>query len=544
MGAISSLGEQQHAMSFTILVTTALTSEALDFLRRAEGIEVRILPPERAEVAKALSEADGLIIRDDLIVDADLLSNAKRLKVVGRVGVGLAGIDIEAATARGVMVMHTPGVNAISTAEYTFALMLALARQVIPAHSEVGRGLWLRQAHMGTELYGKLLGIIGIGRVGKRVAERATAFGMDVIAYDPYVAEAQLADLRVKLVGFEELLRRSDFISLHCAYTPETANLLNAEAFSIIKAGARIINAAHGSVIDEAALIAALRNGRISGAALDVFATEPPHDSPLLGLPNVIHTPHMGDATLEAQRDLSMQIARQVYDALHGTDYRNIVNMPFMPGRAFDAMQPYLRLAERIGALHHYMARGRIRRVAVEYKGEELDGLVKPLTVALLKGMLSPVLGESVNYINAPLVAMERGIHVTQTKGLDVVDYTNLVSCQVHWEGGGGQVISGALFNRREPRIVQIDDYRSDFVPSGVLLVFGSYDVPGVIGKVGTLLGENGINIAAWRTGRAAKGGQTLTVLTLDQPLPDPLLEQFRALDFVRHAAQITLPTL
>ncbi|GAB4553540.1 MAG: phosphoglycerate dehydrogenase [Anaerolineae bacterium] len=528
-------------MQYTILVTTALTSEALDFLRRSTDVDVRIVPPERAEVLKVLPEADALITRDDLELDAEFLQQASRLKVIGRVGVGMAGIDMEAATARGVIVMNTPGVNAISTAEYTFALMLALLRQVIPAHLEVGRGLWLRQAHVGTELYGKVLGLIGIGRVGRRVAERAVAFGMDVLAFDPYVAESQLADLRVKLVGFEEILRRSDILSIHCAFTPETEGLLDAEALKLVKSSVRIVNAAHGGVIDESALAAALRSGRVAGAALDVFEQEPPEKSPLVGLPNVIHTPHMGDATQEAQRDLSMQIVRQVYDALRGSDYRNAVNMPFMPGRAFDAMRPYLQLAERIGALHHHMARGRIRRVAVEYKGEELDGLVKPLTVALLKGMLQPVLGDSVNYINAPLVAMERGIHVTQTKGLDQSDYINLISCQVHWEGGSGQVISGALFHRREPRIVQIDDYNADFVPSGVLLVFGSYDVPGVIGRVGTMLGNAGINIAAWRTGRAEKGGQTLTVLTLDQPMPDELLEQFRGQDFVRHATQIVL---
>jgi D-3-phosphoglycerate dehydrogenase / 2-oxoglutarate reductase len=249
----------------------------------------------------------------------------------------------------------------------------------------------------------------------------------------------------------------------------------------------------------------------------------------------------MGDSTAEAQKDLSIQIVRQVYDALRGVDYRNAVNMPFMPGRDFEAMAPYLRLAERIGALQHYLARGRIRRVAVEYKGDELTGLVKPLTVALLKGMLNPVLGDSVNYINAPLVAMERGIHVTQTTGLDVADYTNLVSCQVHWEGGGELVISGALFSKYEPRIVQIDTYRTDVVPEGVMLVFGSYDVPGVIGRVGTLLGQHSINIAAWRTGRAEKGGQTLTVLTLDQALPEPLLNEFRKQDFVRHATQLVL---
>jgi len=272
-----------------------------------------------------------------------------------------------------------------------------------------------------------------------------------------------------------------------------------------------------------------------------VFATEPPKNSPLIGLPGVIHTPHLGDATVEAQRDLSVQIVQQVLDALRGTDYRNAVNMPFMPGRDFEAMTPYLRLAERIGALQHHLANGRIRRVAVEYKGDEIAGLVKPLTVALLKGILSPVLGDSVNYINAPLVAMERGIHVTQTKGLDVADYTNLVSCQVHWEGGGQLIISGALFNHTELRIVQMDLYRTDFVPEGVLLVFGSYDVPGVIGKVGTLLASQAINIGAWRTGRTEKGGQTMTVLTLDQPLSDSLLAEFRGQDFVRHATQMIL---
>lgn len=402
--------------------------------------------------------------------------------------------------------------------------------------------MWARQAHLGTELYGKTLGLIGLGRVGRRVAERATAFGMDTLVYDPYVSESQVNDLRVKLVGLDEVLSRSDVISLHCSLTPETNKIIDAEALALVKPGVRIVNTAHGGMIDEQALVEALQCGRVAGAALDVFAHEPPSGSPLVGLPNVVHTPHMGDSTIEAQRDLSIQIVKQVYDALKGIDYRNAVNMPFMPGRAFEVMAPYLRLAERIGALQHYLARGRIRRVAVEYKGDELNGMVKPLTVALLKGMLDPILGDSVNYINAPLVAMERGIHVTQTKGLDVSDYTNLVSCQVHWEGGGELVISGALFSRREPRIVQIDSYRSDFVPEGILLVFGSYDVPGVIGKVGMLMAQHKINIAAWRTSRAEKGGQTLTVLTLDQKIPDDLLAEFRKQDFVRHATQLVLP--
>ncbi|MCC7447693.1 MAG: phosphoglycerate dehydrogenase [Anaerolineae bacterium] len=529
-------------MKYTILVATTLSAEALDFLRNARDVDLQVVDADSAQVRRCIGNADALITRDDLDVDVAMLAVANRLRVVGRAGVGLAGIDVEAATARGVIVMNTPGANAIAAAEYTFALMLALNRHVIPAHLDMQRKIWTRHNHLGRELYGKVLGVIGLGRVGRCVAERAVAFGMEVLAYDPYVSELQVSDLRVKLVGLDEILMRSDVISLHCAATPETYHIIDMDALAQVKPGAQIINTAHGSAIDEEALAVSLQSGEVAGAAIDVFNHESSGDSPLIGLPNVIHTPHMGDSTVEAQRDLSMQIVRQVYDALRGVDYRNAVNMPFMPGRDFEVIAPYLQVAERIGALQHYLARGRIRRVAVEYKGDELDGMVKPLTVALLKGMLAPVLGHSVNYINAPLVAMERGIHVTQAKGLDVADYTNLVSCQVNWEGGGQLVISGALFSRQEPRIVQIDTYRTDFRPEGILLVFGSYDVPGVIGKVGTLMAQHNINIAAWRTGRAEKGGQTLTVLTLDQALSEALLAEFRTLDFVRHATQLVLP--
>jgi D-3-phosphoglycerate dehydrogenase len=530
------------AMKYCILVATTLTHEALGALQSAKDVDVRTSTPTLADVTKHIGWADALIIRDDFAVDAALLEEAKRLKVIGRAGVGLAGIDVEAATARGVIVMNTPGANATATGEFTMALILALSRHLVPAYLDVTAGKWARQDYMGLQLEGKVLGLIGLGRVGRCVAERAIAFKMEVIAYDPYVAEAQLADLQVKLVGLDEVLSQADIISLHCAATPETYHILDDDALAQVNRGVRIINVAHGNAISEKALLSALRSGQVGGAALDVFEHEPlPAGSPLLKLPNVLYTPHMGDSTVEAQKDLSSLIVQQVLDALRRVDYRNAVNMPFMPGRAFEAMSPYLRLAERIGALQHFLARGRIRRVAVEYKGDELSGMVKPLTVALLKGILEPVLGDSVNYINAPLVAMERGIHVTQTKGLDVSDYSNLVSCQVHWEGGGQLVISGALFNRKEPRIVQIDSYLTDFVPEGTMLVFGSYDVPGVIGRVGTLMAKQGINIAAWRTGRAEKGGQTLTVVTIDQPLPEETLQEFRQQEYVRHATQIVL---
>ncbi len=528
-------------MKYTIVVATPLTQDALTILQNAKDVELKVVTPDHKIVQKALTTADGLIIRDDFPMDTALLMEGKRLKIIGRVGVSLAGVDVEAATQRGIIVMNTPGANAIAAAEYTMSLLLALSRPIIGAHIALASGKWERGAYSGVQLYGKTLGLIGIGRVGRRVAERAIAFGMNVLAADPYVAEAQVSDLRVKLVGLDDVLMRSDFLSLHCAVTPETRHIIDGRALSIAKQGMRFVNINHGSLVEEVALVEALRSGKLAGAALDVFAQEPPEKSELINLPNVIHTPHLGDSTVEAQRDLSTQIVAQILDALRGEDYRNAVNMPFMPGREFEALAPYLKLAERIGALHHFLARGRIRRVAVEYKGDEIAGLVKPLTVALLKGILTPVLGDAVNYINAPVVAVDRGIHVTQTKGLDVSDYRNLVSCQVHWEGGGQMIISGALFNHTEPRIVQMDTYRTDFVPEGTLLVFGSYDIPGVIGRVGTLLAQHKINIAGWRTGRAEKGGQTLTVVTIDQPLSPELLEEFRKQDFVRHATQMKL---
>jgi D-3-phosphoglycerate dehydrogenase len=396
-------------VTYSILVAATLSSEAVEFLRGAGDVDLRLVGPET--LRESMGEADAVIARDDVTIDAEMIAAAKHLKVIGRAGTSLAEIDLEAATARGVIVMNTPGTNATSAAEYTLALLLTLSRHVVTGHNDLKSGVWDR--HLGTELAGKTLGLIGFGRVGRRVAERAIAFGMDVIAYDPYVSELQVGDLRVKMVGLDEILARSEVISLHAPLTPETQHILDAETLAEVKPGVLIVNIAHGDMIDETALCEALQSGRVGGAALDVFEQEPPHRSPLIGLPNVIHTPHMGDATHEAQRVVSVQIAHQVIDALRGSDYRNAVNMPFVPGREYEAMAPYLRLAERIGALHHYLGLGRIRRVAVEYKGEEMEGLVKPLTVALLKGMLTPILGETVNYINAPLLAMERGIHVT-----------------------------------------------------------------------------------------------------------------------------------
>jgi D-3-phosphoglycerate dehydrogenase len=524
------------------VVATDLTEDSLNLMRQAEDVEVFIVAPKESALREHLKDAHALILRDDLTVDKPMLEEAPQLRVIARVGANLSGIDIESATQRGVVVMNTPGVNAIAAGELAVLLMLALSRKLIPAHSSLKDGWWLldRKQQAGTQLNGKTLGLVGLGRVGTVVATRCLAFGMNVLAFDPYISEEQVGDERIVLVGLKELLARSDYVSIHVPATAETRGLFNEQVVRQMKPGARLINTAHGSVIDEAAVAAALKDGHLAGAALDVYAEEPPYHSPLVGMENVIHTPHIGDNTVEAAQDLSTQVVRQVLDALNGVDYRNVVNMPFLPGLDFESARPYMLLAERMGRVFHTLARSRVRRIAVEYRGEE-TGLIKPLTVALLKGILSPVLSDYVNYINAPVIAAERGIQVTQAKGLKAGDYASSVSCEVVLEDGESIFMAGTLLDRREPHIVQINDYKLNFVPEGHLLILGSYDQPGVIGKVGMLMATNNINIGSWQTGRIQPGGHTLTVLTLDEPMPEAVLDELRQQDFIRHAHQVEM---
>jgi D-3-phosphoglycerate dehydrogenase len=530
-------------VTHNILVATELTENGLAMLRETDHVQAQVVTPTLQQVREGLKTAHALIARDDVQVDAALLDGAPHLRVIGRVGAGLSGVDVEAATNRGIIVMNTPGVNAVAAGELTMALMLALSRKLVVVHNSLREGWWLldRKRQAGVQLSGKTLGLIGFGRVGRVVAARALAFGMTVLAYDPYLTEDDVGDARVQLVGLRELLGRSDFVSIHVPATEETRGMFSADLIGQMKPGARLINTSHGSIVDEAAAALALKDGRLTGAAVDVYGEEPPYNSPLVGLDNVIHTPHVGDNTVEAVQDVSIQIVRQVLDALHGTDYRNVVNMPFVPGVEFETIRPYLALAERIGTLLHTLARHPSRRIALEYRGEEIAGLVKPLAVALLKGLLTPVLGDQVNYINAPVLAAERGIQVTQAKGLKAGEYANAVLCQVRLEDDEEIIMVGTLLDRREPHIVQINDYRMNFVPYGHLLIMGSYDRPGVIGRVGTLLASNGVNIASWHTGRAQPGGQTLSVILLDEALPDPIMAELRQLEFVRHAHQVKL---
>ncbi|MCS6846927.1 MAG: phosphoglycerate dehydrogenase [Anaerolineae bacterium] len=528
---------------FNILIPDDLSPAGLELLHSDPSVRVDVVKKmPRAELLERIPEYHALIVRSETKVDAEVIARGSKLRVIGRAGIGVDTIDVEAATHRGIIVMNTPQANTIATCEHTIAMMLALARNIPQADASLRRGEWTRSKFMGVQLQGKTLGVIGLGRIGTQVAKRAQCFGMEVIAYDPYVSEEAARANKVILVSLDELLAQSDFVTLHSSLTQGSRGLLDAAAIAKMKTGARVINVARGALVDSHALYDALVSGKLAGAALDVFEEEPlPADSPLLKLPNVVLTPHLGASTAEAQRDVSIQIAEQVLDALHERDVRNAVNFPPIDPAAWPIIRPYLKLAEKLGRLQAGLMEGRLARIEVEYRGADVAPHVKPLTVALLRGILEPILGgEKVNYVNAPVIANERGIVVTQALNLTSSDYTNLVSCRITTDQEE-RTIAGTLFDGTEPHIVQIDQFRIDAVPEGLVLVISSRDVPGVIGRVGTILGANYVNIAEYRLGRTKPGDRALSFINLDNPVPDYALKALRDLPEVVWVKQMTL---
>ncbi len=512
-------------MTYRVLATDDLSADAVDLLNAHPGFDFDVHKGlSQDELEALIVDYDGLIIRSSVQVTDRVIEAGQGLRVIGRAGAGVDNINIPAASERGIVVMNTPGANTVATAEHTMALLLALCRNVPQAAASLQRGEWERKRFKGIELRSKTIGIVGLGRVGQRVARRCRAFGMDVICYDPYLSGERAELLKVDQVSLEELFKRSDFISLHAALTPDTSGLIGRAALSATKPGVRIINAARGGLIDEEALVEALEDGRVAGAALDVLADEPPEPSnPLLHMDNVVVTPHLAASTSEAQREVGIQIVGQVIDALEGTDFRNAVNMPIVDGRIFEELRSYLSMAERVGSLQTQLAEGAITKVEVAIEGDDLDEHITPVSVAILKGMLDPFVTEPVNYVNAQHVAKERGIAVSQVSGLQTMDYPNIISCRVEWSDGHRTVVA-TLFSHDEPRIVEVDGYRVDVVPEGTILVTVSHDEPGFIGTVGTALGELGINIATWKTGRSAPGGRALSFISVDSDVPESAL--------------------
>lgn len=531
-------------MTYKILITDDLSPQGLERLENVEDIEFDIV---KGLTVPALAERipgyDGLIVRSSVKVTAEVIAAADKLKVVGRAGMGVDNIDVDAASAKGVIVTNTPGANSVATAEHAMALLLALCRHVPQAYSKLKQGKWDRKSFTGIQLYRKTIGIIGMGRIGARVALRCQAFGMEVLAYDPYLTDEVAAELKVEPVSLDDLLARSDFITLHATSTPETEKMINAAAIAKMKDGVRIINTSRGALIDEAALVEGVKSGKVAGAALDVFTEEPiPTDHPLLQLDNVVVTPHLAASTLEAQRDVGTQIVDQMLDILHETDFRNVVNLPLADANVLKALAPFLDLAEKIGSLQTQLADGTIERVEVEIKGDELNGNIKPITLAILMGLLKPVLEQSVNFVNVSVLAKRRGITVLQSSGGGIAspDYANLISCRVEW-AGGSRTISATLFSNDEPRLVQVDDYRMDVRPEGIIVVVSNKDRPGFIGQVGTFFGQYNINIASWRYGRTAPYGQALCFIGIDSDASDEVIESLRGLESVDYVKKVCL---
>ncbi|HKV07318.1 MAG TPA: phosphoglycerate dehydrogenase [Thermoanaerobaculia bacterium] len=517
-----------------ILIADTLDPSGLEIFK-ASGVEIhQLTAEERPRLLEILDGYDALVVRSSTQVTADVLRAGKSLKVVGRAGIGVDNVDVAAATEQGILVVNAPTANLMSATEHTFALLLSLARRVPEADASMKAGGWDRKL-TGVELQGKTLGVIGFGRIGQRVADRARGFEMKIVAFDPFLDAAAARRLQVDLLPLPELLAVSDVVTLHVPLTDQTKNLLNRESLAGMKKGALVVNCARGGVIDEEALLEALESGHLGGAALDVFAEEPPKDLRLVKHKKVVATPHLGAQTREAQERISKETAEMVLAALSGSLAVAAVNLPFRP--AGGRVEPYMALGETLGSMAGELLGSAPQSLRVDVWGLD-EALRVPVSVAVLKGVLARFLGEGVNYVNAERVAEQRGIEVVRSTHNAPGDYPQLVG--VTLSGGGKSVeIGGTLFGERDPRVVRFEGYRLEFRPEGKLLVMENRDVPGVVGKIGTLLAEQDVNIADIHLAR--RGQEALAVLRVDQEPTQELLERLRALPEVKSARRVLL---
>jgi D-3-phosphoglycerate dehydrogenase len=528
-------------MPYKVLVSDTLAEEGIEVFRKAEGIEVDVetnLSPE--ELRAVIPEYDAIAIRSATRLTADIIEAAERLKVIGRAGIGVDNVDIEAATRKGIVVMNTPEGNTITTAEHTISLMLSMARRIPQATASVKAGKWEKKKFMGTEVFNKTLGIIGMGRIGRIVADRAKGLHMNVIAYDPYLSQEVITRLGVEMVTLDELLARSDFITIHTPKTKDTVNLINKKAFEKMKKGVYLINCARGGIVNERDLYEAIVSGKVAGAALDVFENEPPGDNPLLGLEQVICTPHLGASTEEAQVNVAVAVAEQIVEFLLRGTVRNAVNVPSVSAEILPHLRPYLDLAEKLGSFTAQIIQGGVREVHLQYTGDVAQYGIEPITSALLKGFLTPMLSGNVNFVNAPVLAKARGIKVTESVTERHEDYSNLITIRAISDKEELSV-SGALLGRRNPRILRIDNFLVEAVPEGNILFIYNEDRPGVIGNIGTTLGKNNINIGMMQFGRDRLGGMAVSLLHLDDPVSKEVLMELQSLKHVLRVIQVEL---
>ncbi|MEW6100934.1 MAG: phosphoglycerate dehydrogenase [Candidatus Omnitrophota bacterium] len=525
-----------------ILVSDALSEEGLKILNEVKEFQVDVKTDLKPEALKeAIKDYDALIVRSATKVTKDIINSAAKLRVIGRAGVGLDNVDLDAATQKGIIVMNTPGGNTVSTAEHTMSMLLALSRNIPQANSSVKSGEWKRSKFMGVELYNKVLGIVGLGRIGSEVARRAKSFGMIVLAYDPFLSKEVAQSLGIEVVELKDLLERSDYITVHTPLTDDTRHMISDKEFALMKKGVRVINCARGGIIDEAALVKAIKEGKASGAAIDVFEKEPlDAASELLKLENIITTPHLGASTEEAQVNVAIEVAEIVRDALLGRGIRNAANYPCLEPEVCKILEPYINLAEKVGAASSQLVEGRLLELNILYAGEIVKHDLKPLTMAVTKGVLSPILQETANFINSVSLAKERGIKINEAKSSREEDFVTLVQLEIKTDKESKKVC-GTLSANKQPRIVKIDNFYVEIAPFGEMIFIQNWDKPGIIGNLGTLLGKHDINIAAMTFGRESAGGKAISVLNVDSEVTSEVQNKIKKLDNILSVKVIRL---
>lgn len=521
-----------------VLVSDPVAAEGVDILRRA-GFEVEVRTGlSKDELISIIGEYDALAVRSETKVTADVLEAAANLKIIGRAGVGVDNIDVEKATQRGVLVVNSPDGNTIAAAELTVALLMALSRNIPQAHSSMKSKEWKRSKYVGVEVYNKTAGVIGLGKIGREVARRLLGFDMTILAYDPFLAKEQADRMGVRLVDLDTIYREADFITVHVPKTKETAGMIGPDQISIMKDGVRLINVARGGIIQEAALLEALNSGKVAGAAIDVWEQEPtPPDNPLALHPRVVSTPHLGASTEEAQVGVAVDIAEQIVDVLQGQPARAAVNMPSLAADVLSKTAPYLALAEKIGSFQSQLSTSGVVAVEVLYEGDFAQGQTVHITRALMKGLLSPILS-SVNYVNAPALAQQRGIRLTESRIEN--EQINRITVNATALSGKNCKIVGAVYGG-ESHITSIDGYSVDFKPEGSLIITQHNDRPGIVGKVGTILGEYQVNIAGMYLGRAKPMGHAVMALSVDSPASAEVLQEIASMDGMVVVRQVEL---
>jgi D-3-phosphoglycerate dehydrogenase / 2-oxoglutarate reductase len=530
------------AEKFRVLLSDSLAPQGIEILNRHPRIQSDIRTGlSQAELAEVIPSYDALLVRSSTKVTREIIDRASSLKVIGRAGVGVDNVDLDAATRRGIVVMNSPLGNSVTTAEHTIAMIMAVSRHIPAAHAALRAGKWERGKFTGIEVFNKTLGIIGLGNIGRIVADRALGLKMKVISFDPILTSDAAARIGVEMVGLEALFRRADFITVHTPLTDETRGLIGAAALALMKPSARVINCARGGIVDEDALYAALKAGRIGGAAIDVFVDEPPvPNHPLLTLDNVIATPHLGAATDEAQVQVAVDIANQIIEFLTEGTTRHSVNIPALTPKELETLGPHLTLAEKLGRLAAQLIEQPPTHVVVGLAGEAANLKSEPIVASALKGLLSGFLDQHFNLVNAPYIAKERGITVTETRSRETADYINVLTLTLRTNQSVHDV-AGSVVGNRALRLIRIDGYPIEATPDGYFLMLHNRDVPGVVGAVGTLLGQAGINIAGLELGRDRIGGMALSLVEVDGPVPGSVLENLKTIPAITSATLIKL---